>query len=82
MSFRYFCFLSLLFLRQVLTFESVADPGGRDNSGPVKISHKKMATKRGHIDFMFLGPSPTLPLDPLLFECMLITRMAQYVIDC
>ena len=24
--------------------------------GPVKISHKKMAAKSGHIDFMFLGP--------------------------
>ena len=25
--------------------------------GPVKISHEKMATKGGHIDFMLLGPS-------------------------
>ena len=24
--------------------------------GPIKISHKKMAAKGGHIDFMFLGP--------------------------
>ena len=24
--------------------------------GPVKISHKKMATEGGRIDFMFLGP--------------------------
>ena len=25
-------------------------------SSPVQISHKKMADKGGHIDFMFLGP--------------------------
>ena len=34
--------------------------------GPVKISHKKMAAKSARIDFMFLGPSPTWPLDALL----------------
>ena len=29
--------------------------------GRVKISHKKMATEGGRIDFMFLGPSPVHP---------------------
>ena len=38
---------------------AVADPGGRGSHappGPVKITPKKMATKGGHIDFMFLAP--------------------------
>ena len=46
----------------------IADPGGGARgpcpAGIVKIN-KKMATKGGHIDFMFLGPS-TWSLDPLL----------------
>ena len=29
---------------------------GAMSPSPVQISHKKMATKGGHIDFMFLGP--------------------------
>ena len=48
---------------------SVADPGGEGAMappGPVKISHKKMAPKGAHIDFMFLGPPLTQQLDPLL----------------
>ena len=28
---------------------------------------KKMAAKGGHIDFMFLAPPPTRPLDPMLY---------------
>ena len=39
--------------------KAVADPGGRGGHAPpdpVKISHKKMATKGGRIDFMFLAP--------------------------
>ena len=45
---------------------TVADPGGVPRGpwpprSPVEISHKKMAAKGGHIDFMFLGPSPPLP---------------------
>ena len=49
----------------------VADPGGGRGGhgpppGPVKIGHKKMATKGGRIDFMFLAPPLTRPLDPLL----------------
>ena len=39
--------------------------GAMNPTGPVKISHKKMAAKGGHIDFMFLAPR-TRPLDPLL----------------
>ena len=39
--------------------------GGHAPPGPVKIIIKKMAAKGGHIDFMFLDPSPQ-PLDPLL----------------
>ena len=35
--------------------------------GPVKKVIKKMAAKVGHIDFMFLTPPPTQPLDPLLY---------------
>ena len=40
---------------------SVTDPGGcrgghAPSPSPVKISHKKMAAKGSHIDFMFLGP--------------------------
>ena len=37
---------------------AVADPGGARGTwhlGPVKISHKNMATDGGHIDFMFLA---------------------------
>ena len=35
--------------------------------GPVKIGHaKKMAAEGGRIDFMFLAPPLTRPLDPLL----------------
>ena len=49
--------------------ESVADPGGAEGAmaphSSVQISHKKMAAKGGHIDFMFLGP-PTRPLDQML----------------
>ena len=49
---------------------AVADPGGAEGAmappGPVKIGHKKMAAKGGCIDFMFLGPPLTRPLDPLL----------------
>ena len=37
----------------------------------MKISHKKMATKGGCIDFMFLAPL-TRPLDPLLLAFLLI----------
>ena len=46
---------------------SVADQGARRPwpPGPVKIIVKKMATKGGCIDFLFLDPS-TQPLDPLL----------------
>ena len=50
-------------------FKPVADPGGQGGHGPpgpVKISHKKMAAKSGRIDFMFLAPLFTWPLDPLL----------------
>ena len=39
--------------------DPVVDPGGPRGSwppGPVKIGHKKMAAKDGHIDFMFLSP--------------------------
>ena len=44
----------------------VADSGGRGHGraplpGPVKISHKKMATKGSRIDFMFLTPPPSTP---------------------
>ena len=49
---------------------AVADPGGAKGAmappGPVKIGHKKMAAEGGRIDFMFLGPPLTRPLDPLL----------------
>ena len=31
---------------------------GEHAPGPVKISHKKMATEDGRIDFMFLAPAP------------------------
>ena len=49
-------------------FSAVADQGGEGTMppGPVKISHKKMATKGGRIDFKFPRPL-TRPLDPLLF---------------
>ena len=45
------------------TVSAVADPrGGAEEAmpppSPVQISHKKMAAKGGHIDFMFLGPPP------------------------
>ena len=30
-----------------------------------------MAAKGGHIDFMFVGPSPTSPVDPLLGDSLL-----------
>ena len=42
--------------------DTVAEPRGQGNHapppGPVKIRHKKMATERGRIDFIFLGPLP------------------------
>ena len=41
-------------------------PRGPCSPSPVQISHKKVAAKGGHIDFMFLGPPPTRPLDPML----------------
>ena len=39
-------------------FETVVDPGGPRglSPGPVKISHKKMATECSYIDFMLLAP--------------------------
>ena len=40
---------------------SVADPGGEGAtplSGPIKISHEKVAAKGGRVDFMFLAPPP------------------------
>ena len=40
---------------------AVVDPGGAEGAmapSPVQISHKKMAAKGGHIDFMFLAPLP------------------------
>ena len=41
--------------------QAVVHPGGRGGHAPpprrpVKISHKKMVTKGGRIDFMFLAP--------------------------
>ena len=43
---------------------AVVDPGGAEGAmapSPVQISHKKMAAKGGHIDFMFLAPPPPYP---------------------
>ena len=44
---------------------AVANPGRGEGAcappGPVKISHKRMATKGGSIDFMFLAPHPCPP---------------------
>ena len=45
----------------------VSEPGGQGaiplpRPGPIKISHNE----DGHIDFIFLVPPPTRPLDPLL----------------
>ena len=46
----------------------VADWGGEGAMAPhlVKISHNKDGAKGGHIDFMFLAPRFTQPLDLLL----------------
>ena len=52
--------------------KSVADPGEGGPRGacpplgPVKIVINKMVAKGGRIDFLFLAPPPTRPLDPLL----------------
>ena len=54
----------LMHLRLIFAHVPVADRGGE--SGPVKISHKKMAPKCGCIHFKLIGPSPTGLLDPLL----------------
>ena len=57
------------------SFVNSSGSGGAEGAmappDPVKIGHKKMAAKGGHIDFMFLGPLPlTRPLDPLLVNNM------------
>ena len=43
---------------------TVADPGWAEGA----ISDKKDGTEGSRIDFMFLGPSPTRPPDPLLLH--------------
>ena len=53
----------MLLLQQT---SAVVDPGGGARwpcpPGPVKISHKNMDAKDGHIDFVFLGaPPPPYP---------------------
>ena len=47
---------------------------------PVKMSHKKMAAKGDHIDFMFraLPPPPGRPLDPLLIRSQVSARFYIY----
>ena len=42
----------------------------------IKISHKKMATEGGRIDFMFLGSPLTRPLYPLLYK---VQKEAQHL---
>ena len=69
---RYLTSQRTLFLHLLTSISPVADPGGPRGPwpppGPVKISHKKKATEGTCIDFMFLGPPPTRPLDLLLIS--------------
>ena len=53
---------------QATAVVDLGGPRGAHPLGPVKISHNKMATKGVRIDFMFLGPSVTRPLDLLLIR--------------
>ena len=48
--------------------------------GPVKISHRKMATKGGRIELMFLGPL-SRPLDLLLkvLETLLCLDLSDFL---
>ena len=39
-----------------------------------------MAAKGGHIDFMFLGPPPTRPLDPMLEMLLLLLVITRSIL--
>ena len=52
-------YLNLHFhILQISSGSRGAEWGHAPPPGPVKIGHKKMATKGGRIDFMFLAPPP------------------------